>query len=68
MLATTISVSGKILTSFLIFKGQPCECIALREFPMYPDAGKYACREKAWMHEMKMLSGLALFEAMEGGL
>jgi hypothetical protein len=53
-LAATVTASGKMLSPFLIFKGKPQGRIALREFGTYPDAGKYACQEKAWMDESKM--------------
>jgi hypothetical protein len=53
-LGVTVSTSGKMLTPFIIFKGKPNGCIALQEFGTYPDAGKYACQEKAWIDEFKM--------------
>ena len=49
--AATVTTSGKMLTSFMIFKGAPNGCIAMREFATYPVAGKYACQSKAWMDE-----------------
>ena len=53
-LAATVTASGKMLAPFVIFKGKPQGRIALCEFGMYPDAGRYACQEKAWMDESKM--------------
>jgi hypothetical protein len=41
-LADTVTASGKVLSPFLIFKGKPSGCIAMREFSNYPNAGKYA--------------------------
>lgn len=46
-LAATVSMSEKMLTPFLIFKGQPPGCITMPEFTTYPHAGMYACQEKA---------------------
>jgi hypothetical protein len=51
MLTATISVRPP----FLIFKGEPTGCIAMCKFSTYPSAGKYACPEKAWMDEEKIL-------------
>ena len=53
-LAATVMASGKMLPPFLIFKGKPQGGITLCKFGMYPDAGKYACQEKAWMDKSKM--------------
>ena len=53
-LAATVTGSGKMLPPFLIFKGKPQGHIALCEFGTYPDEGRYACQEKAWMDESKM--------------
>jgi hypothetical protein len=53
-LAATVTASGKMLAPFLIFKGKPNGRIATREFGEFPDSGKYACQEKAWMNEAKM--------------
>jgi hypothetical protein len=53
-LVATVTASGNMLPPFLIFKGKPQGCIALREFGTYLDAGRYACQEKAWMNESKM--------------
>jgi hypothetical protein len=53
-LATTVTASGKMLVPFVIFKGKPQGWIALCEFETYPDTGRYACQEKAWMDESKM--------------
>ncbi len=53
-LAVTVSVSGKLLAPFLIFKGQQNGCIEQCEFVTYPAAGKYACQPKAWMDEVLM--------------
>jgi hypothetical protein len=49
-LAVTVTASGKLLTPFLIFKGQENGCIAQCKFVTYPAAGKYACQPKAWMN------------------
>jgi hypothetical protein len=54
ILAVTVTASGKVLAPFLIFKGKPSGRIAMRKFSTYPNAGKYACQEKAWMDEKKM--------------
>ena len=53
-LAVTVTASGKLLTPFLIFKGQRNGRIVQREFMTYPAAGKYACQPKAWMDEALM--------------
>ena len=53
-LAATITSKQKMLAPFLIFKGQPTGCIAMYEFVTYPDAGKYACKDKVWMDGLKM--------------
>jgi len=50
MLATTVTVSGKMLTLFLIFKGAQNRQIACG-FVMFPVEGKYSCQPKAWMDE-----------------
>ena len=42
------------MSPFLIFKGKPQGFIALYKFGTYPDVGRYACQEKAWMDESKM--------------
>jgi hypothetical protein len=43
-----------MLTPFVVFKGKPQGWIASCEFGTYPDAGRYACKDKAWMDESKM--------------
>jgi hypothetical protein len=53
-LAVTVTASGKMLIPFLIFKGKPQGWIANREFRTYPESGRYACQDKAWMDEAKM--------------
>ena len=53
-LAVTVTASGKMLTPFMIFKGQCHGRIATREFATYPAEGKYACQPKAWMDEAMM--------------
>ena len=50
----SLQASGKILPHYLIFKGKPNCHISMHEFSSYPDGGKYACQEKAWMNEEKM--------------
>jgi hypothetical protein len=52
-IATTVTVSGKMLTPFLIFKGARNGRIA-RVFVMFPVKGKYACHQKAWMDKEMM--------------
>jgi hypothetical protein len=52
--AVTVTASVKLLTRFLIFKGQQNGRIVQREFMTYPAAGKYACQPKAWMDEALM--------------
>ena len=50
-LAVTVTVSGKMLPPFLIFKGKPQGCIALCEFGTYLDAEKYAFqRRHGWTY------------------
>jgi DDE superfamily endonuclease len=46
--ATTVTASGRILTPFLVFKGQPNGRI-IREFPTYPAGALYCCQNNAWM-------------------
>ena len=53
-LAATVNASGKMLQPFLIFKGKPNGCIAMREFLTYPAHKQYACQDKAWMDEVRM--------------
>ncbi len=53
-LAATVTASGKMLTPFVIFKGKPQGWIANRKFGTYPESGRYACQDKAWMDEAKM--------------
>ena len=50
----TVTVSGKMLPPFMIFKGAPNRCIASHEFGTYPATGKYACQKKAWVDEDQM--------------
>ena len=49
----TVTVSGKMLPPFMIFKGASRGCIATREF-VTPAGRKYACQPKAWMDEVQM--------------
>jgi hypothetical protein len=53
-LTATVTASGKMLLSFLIFKGKPNGWIAMREFLTFPARGRYACQEKACMDEKRM--------------
>lgn len=53
-LTATITVSEKMLTPLLIFKGKPICHSAMREFGTYPEAGKFSCQEMAWRDELKM--------------
>jgi hypothetical protein len=53
-LAVTVTASGKLLTPFLIFKGQRNGRIAQCKFVTYTAAGKYTCQAKAWMDETLM--------------
>ena len=53
-LAAADTAGGKLLTPFLIFKGQRHGHIAACEFIICPDVGKYACQPKAWMDEAMM--------------
>jgi hypothetical protein len=53
-LAATVSVSGKMLSPFLVFKGNPTGWIAMPKFTTYQSAGKYTCKVKAWMDKVKM--------------
>jgi len=53
-LAATVTLSGKMLTPFFIFKGSPTGRIAKKEFPSFSPDGKYACQKSAWMDEERM--------------
>ena len=52
-LAATVTASGKMLSPFLIFKDKPGR-IAMHEFGIFPEGGKYSCQDEAWMNEDKM--------------
>ena len=51
--AVTVTASGKMLPSKLVFKGKPGGRIQ-REFNSFPNGGTYACQERAWMDEEVM--------------
>jgi transposase-like protein len=53
--AVTITASGEVLPTFIVFKGKPNGRIAQREFASYPNGSFYACQERAWMDETVML-------------
>ena len=47
--AMSVTVSGKVLTPFLVFKGTRNGRIAKKELPTFSTEMKYACQENAWM-------------------
>ena len=53
--AVTITASGHILPSVVIFKGAKNGRIAKNEFSSYPAGHIYACQKNAWMDEGIML-------------
>jgi hypothetical protein len=53
-LAATVTATGKMLPSFLIFKYKPIGHIAMHELGTYLEAGRSACQEMVWMDDLKM--------------
>ena len=53
-LTATVTASRKMLSPFLICKGNPNGHIVMPEFSSYPDGRKYSCQEMVWMKEEKM--------------
>ena len=53
--AVSITASGIILPSVVVFKGAKNGRIAQNEFGLYPPGHFYACQKNAWMDERVML-------------
>ena len=53
--AVTVTASGKILPTMLVFKGKPGGRIE-KEFSTYPEGDHYSCQDRAWMDEAVMLA------------
>ncbi len=47
--AVTITGSGSLLPSMVVFKGKPKGQITNTEFSDYPTTHRYRCQENAWM-------------------
>ena len=52
-LAVAMDASVKVLSTMLIFKGVPNECIANCKFALNPDFCHYACQKKTWRDNHK---------------
>jgi hypothetical protein len=53
--AVTITASGEVLPTFIVFMGKANGRIVQREIDLYPNSSFYACQERAWMDETIML-------------
>jgi len=53
--AVTITGSGAVLPSMVIFKGKPNGRIAKTEFSDYPTTHRWRCQDNAWMDEGVMI-------------
>jgi hypothetical protein len=53
--ALTVTASGKMLKSLMVFKGTADGRIVKREFPKFPEDMIYTCQPNAWMDERVML-------------
>jgi hypothetical protein len=53
-IVVTIAADGTVLSSMLIYKGQPNKKIARTEFGTYPATNRYRCQANAWMDEVSM--------------
>jgi hypothetical protein len=60
-LVETVTMSGIMLPSYLIFKSKPNVCIVLCKFLTFPAAGAYACKEKAWVDKGRMHEWINVF-------
>ena len=56
MVAVTITGSGAVLPSMVIFKGKPNGRIAKSEFANYPTTHRWRCQDNAWMDEGVMIA------------
>ena len=54
-MSITITASGRMITSVLVFKGALEGFIATQDFCAYPCRCIYACQSLAWMDEVVML-------------
>ena len=54
--AVTITGSGAVLPSMVIFKGKPNGRIAKTEFANYPTTHRWRCQDNAWMDEGVMIA------------
>ena len=54
--AVTITGSGLVLPSMVVFKGKPNGRIANTEFGDYPTTHRYRCQDNAWMDERVMIA------------
>ncbi len=55
-MAVTITGSGAVLPSMVIFKGKPNGRIAKNEFSDYPTTHHWKCQDNAWMDEGVMIA------------
>ena len=55
MVAVTITGSGAVLLSMVIFKGKPNGCITKTEFANYLTTHQWRCQDNAWMDEGVMI-------------
>ena len=58
--AVTITASGHLLPSMVVFKGSPTGTIARREIPTLPAGLLYQVNAKAWFNEQVMLDWVKL--------